>query len=130
MPATADWKPRCNPMASTGTNPLIYIFAALCGLLSGWINQVVDDALLTALCMVGFAMLFGVWKAQRPWRWVLLIWIGVPVVLACYQFVMKWPHDRGQVYGAFLQLLAASAGGFGGYFMRHMVDNVFRNKGE
>ena len=42
------------------TNPLIYAFAACCGLFSGWVNQVVDDALLTALCMVGFAMLMGV----------------------------------------------------------------------
>jgi lysylphosphatidylglycerol synthetase-like protein (DUF2156 family) len=109
--------------SSSRTNPLIYIGAALCGLFSGWVNQTVDDALLTALCMVLFAMLFGVWKWQRPWRWVLL-------VMAYYAFIVKWPHDRGQVYGAFLQLLSASAGGFGGHFMRQMIDNVFRKKGE
>jgi hypothetical protein len=34
------------------------------------------------------------------------------------------------VYGAFLQVLAASAGGFGGHFMRHMIDNVFLKRGE
>ena len=39
------------------TSPLIYLFAAACGIFSGWVNQMVDDALLTALCMVGFAML-------------------------------------------------------------------------
>jgi ABC-type multidrug transport system permease subunit len=110
------------------TNPLIYAFAAFCGLFSGWVNQTGDDALLTALCMVGFAMLFGVWKPSRPWRWVLLVWLGVPIVLAYYAFVVKWPHDRGQVYGAFLQILAASAGGFGGHFMRQMIDNVFLKK--
>ena len=107
------------------TNPLIYIFAAASGLFSGWVNQVVDDALLTALCMVGFAMLFGTWKPAHPWRWVLLVWIGVPIVLGYYAFIVKWPHDRGQVYGAFLQILAASAGGFGGHFMRQMINNVF-----
>ena len=112
------------------TNPLIYLFAAACGLLSGWVNQVVDDALLTALCVLGFSMLFGVWKPQHPWRWVLLIWIGVPLVLAFYQFVVGWPHNRGEVYGAFLQIFAASAGGFGGHFMRHMIDNVFLKRGE
>ena len=112
------------------TNGLICTFAVGCGLSSGWVNQTVDDALLTALCMVGFAMLFGVWKPQRPWRWVLLVWIGVPLMMAYYQFVMKWPHDRGQVYAAFLQVLAASAGGFGGHFMRNMVENVFLKKPE
>ena len=110
------------------TNPFIYIFAAVSGIFSGWVNQMVDDALLTALCMVGFAMLFGVWKPQRPWRWVLLVWAGLPLVLGYYQFIVKWPHDRGQVYAVFLQLLAASAGGFGGHFMRNMVENVFLKK--
>ncbi len=110
------------------TNPLFYVFAALCGLFSGWVNQKVDDALLTALCMVGFAMLLGAWKPQRPWRWVLLVWVGVPIVLAYYAYVVKWPHDRGQVYGAFLQVLAASAGGFGGHFMRNMIEHVFLKK--
>jgi hypothetical protein len=112
------------------TNPLIYVFAVLCGLFSGWVNQKVEDALLTALCMVGFAMLLGAWKPQRPWRWVVLVWIGVPIILAYYAFVVKWPHDRGQVYGAFLQLLAASAGGFGGHFMRNMIEHVFLGRGE
>ena len=112
------------------TNPVFYIFAVVCGLFSGWVNQVVDDALLTALCMLAFTMLLGVWKPQRPWRWVLLVWIGVPLVMAYYQFIAKWPHDRGQVYGAFLQVLAASAGGFGGHFMRQMIDHVFLKKTE
>ena len=115
---------------SSRTNRMVYVFATVSGLFSGWVNQMVDDVLLTALCMVGFAMLFGVWKPQRPWRWVLLVWIGVPLMMAYYQFVMKWPHDRGQVYAAFLQVLAASAGGFGGHFMRNMVENVFLKKPE
>jgi hypothetical protein len=95
------------------------------GLFSGWVNQKVDDALLTTLCVVGFSMLLGVWKKQKPWRWLLLVWIGVPGVLAYYQFVVGWPHNRGQVYAAFLQILAASAGAHGGHFMREMIDNVF-----
>ena len=114
--------------AQSRTNPLTYLFAALSGLFSGWVNQRVDDPLLTALCMVLFAMFFGFWKWQRPWRWVLLVWVGVPLVMAYYAYIVKWPHDRGQVYGAFLQLLSASAGGFGGHFMRQMIDNVFLKK--
>jgi hypothetical protein len=103
----------------------MYILAIGLGLFSGWVNQTVDDALLTALCVCGFSMLLGVWKKERPWRWVLLVWIGVPLVLGYYHFIVRWPHDRGQVYGAFLQILAASAGGFGGHFMREMIDHVF-----
>ena len=110
---------------SHATSFLVYLLAIGFGVFSGWVNQVVDDALLTALCVLAFSMLMGVWKKDRPWRWVFLVWIGVPIVLAYYQFVVRWPHDRGQVYGAFLQILAGSAGGFGGHFMRDMINHVF-----
>lgn len=113
---------RSNP---TRTNPLIYALAVGFGLLSGWINQKVDDALLTSLCVLAFTMLLGVWKKEHPWRWLLLVWIGVPLVLAYYQFVVRWPHSRGQLYAAFFQVLAASAGAHGGHYMRDMIDHVF-----
>ena len=118
------------PETRSRSNPIFSVLAIAAGLLAGWVNQVVNDPLLTALCMVAFAMLFGAWKPERPWRWVLLIWIGVPLVLAYYHFVVKWPHERWQVYGAFLQVLAASAGGFGGHFMRRMIDDVFLKKSD
>ena len=117
-------------MGSARTNIAFYLLAIVVGLFSGWVNQTVDDALLTALCVLAFTMVLGVLQKNRPWRWVLLVWVGVPFVLAYYQFVVRWPHDRGQVYGAFLQLLAASAGGFGGHFMRQMIDHVFLKKPE
>ena len=102
-----------------------YIIAVVLGLFSGWVNEVVNDPLLTALCVVAFTMLMGVWKKQRPWRWLLLVWIGVPIMLAYYHFVFHWPHDRWQVYAAFLQVLAASAGAHGGHFMRQVIDRIF-----
>ena len=117
------------PVEIKRTSAVVYLGAIVAGLLSGWVNQKVNDPLLTALCVLAFTMSLGVWKKDRPWRWVLLVWVGVPLVLVYYQFVVKWTHDRGQVYGAFLQLLAASAGGFGGHFMRQMIDNVFLEKG-
>ena len=107
-----------------------YLLAIASGLFTGWVNQVVDDPLLTALCVLGFTMVLGVWRPERPWRWGLLVWAGVPLVLAYYQFLVKWPHNRGQTYGAVLQILAASAGSFGGHFMRRMFDNVFLQRGE
>ena len=127
-PPSAD--PSATHSEKKGTGVFAYLIAIALGAFSGWVNQTVDDALLTALCVLGFTMFLGVWKKQRPWRWVLLVWAGVPAALGYYQFVVRWPHDRGQVYGAFLQLLAASAGGFGGHFMREMIDNVFSKQSE
>lgn len=112
------------------TSPAIYILAILFGLFSGWVNEKVNDALLTSLCVLAFTMLLGVWKKDRPWRWLVLVWIGIPIALACYQWVEHWTHDRSQVYAAFLQILAASAGAHGGHYMRDMIDHVFLKQDE
>ncbi len=120
-PAAPPQKPKSAPR----TGFFAYLLAIAMGLFSGWVNQRVDDALLTSLCILAFSMFLGVWKRGHPWRWGLLVWMGVPLVLAYYQFVVGWPHDRSQVYAAFLQILAGSAGSFGGHFMREMIDNVF-----
>lgn len=98
------------------------------GLFAGWVNQKIGDPLLTALCVVAFSMLMGVWKKRRPWRWLLLVWMGVPIMLGYYQFVVHWPHTRGQVAFALIQVLAASAGAHGGHYMRDMIDHVFLQK--
>lgn len=104
---------------------LPYLLSILAGLLTGWINENVKDPLLTALCVLGFSMILGAWKPERPWRWGLLVWAGVPVVLACYAVFTRRPHERWEVYGAFLQLLSANAGSYGGHFMRRMIQGVF-----
>ena len=120
-------KPQPGP-AKVHTSIFIYLLAFAMGLFSGWVNEKVDDALLTALCVLFFTMLMGVWKKEQPWRWLLLVWSGVPLMLAYYHFVVGWPHDRGQVYGAFLQALSGSAGAFGGHFMRQVINRVFLNQ--
>ena len=107
------------------TGAIAYIVALLLGLFAGWVNEMVRDPLLTALCVVVFSMLMGAWRKRRPWRWMLIVWAGVPLTLAYYHFVAHTPHNRGQIYAVFLQLLAGSAGAHGGYFMRQMIDHVF-----
>ena len=113
------------PAPAKSTSIFVYLLAIVLGLFTGWVNQTVDDALLTSLCVLAFTMFLAVWKPGQPWRWGLLVWMGVPLVLAYYHFIVRWPHNRGQTYAAFLQVLAASAGSFGGHFMRRMIDNVF-----
>ncbi len=107
------------------TSPVVYLLAIVFGLFSGWANEKVNDALLTSLCVLCFTMLLGVWKKGRPWRWLLLVWGGIPLMLAYYQYIVHWPHDRSQWWAAFLQILAASAGANGGHYMRDMIDHVF-----
>ena len=109
---------------------MAYFVAIVAGLLTGWLNEIVKDPLLTALSVLGFTMAMGVWKPERPWRWGLLVWAGIPLVLAAYAAFTKRPHERWEVYGAFLQLLSANAGSYGGHFMRRMVEGVFGKDGQ
>ena len=118
--------PIAHPTPRTGA--IAYIVAIVLGLFSGWVNEMVRDPLLTALCVVAFSMLMGVWKKQQPWRWMLIVWAGVPLVLGYYHFVAHLPHTRGQLYAAFLQILAGSAGAHGGHFMRQVIDRIFREQ--
>ena len=113
------------PHAPPRTGPIAYVVAFALGLFSGWVNQIVGDALLTSLCVLAFSMFIGVWKKDRPWRWMLLVWIGVPLMLVYYHVVVHLPHTRAQWYAMLLQILAASAGAHGGHFMRQMIDHVF-----
>ncbi len=109
----------------TRTSPFFYVLAIVFGVFSGWVNEKVDDALLTSLCILAFTMLLGVWKKEGRWWWLFLVWIGVPLVMAYYHYVVRWPHTRSQVWAAFLQIVAASAGANGGHYMRDMIDHVF-----
>lgn len=109
----------------TRTSPFFYVLAVVFGLFSGWVNEKVDDALLTSLCVLAFTMLLGVWKKGPRWWWLFLVWVGVPLVMAYYHYVVHWPHTRSQVWAAFLQIVAASAGANGGHYMRDMIDHVF-----
>src|ERR1700685_3861945 len=123
VPAEAKYE---TPVART--SPFVYLLAIVFGLFSGWVNEKVDDALLTSLCVLGFTMILGVWKKGRPWRWLLLVWGGVPLVLAYYQYVVRWPHDRSPRWGGFLQILCSTGGAHGGHYMRDMIDHVFLKK--
>ena len=98
------------------------------GIFAGWIDVQVDDRLFTALLVLAFCMFLGFMKPARVWRWVLLVWIFVPIARAVAYWTRHIPSDRGQIAGAILTLLPGAVGALGGMLMRKMVENIFSSQ--
>jgi len=102
--------------------------AALCGILSGWADVAINDLLFTALLVVSAGILLGMLRPRRPWRWVLLVGVFIPVTeLAAYVILTVKP-SRAQVYGSFLAFLPGIAGAYGGSIMRNVIDHLNQGK--
>jgi hypothetical protein len=105
-----------------------YVLAALSGMLAGWLDIKVGDLLLTAMAVLTACMLFGILSPRKPWRWVLLVGVFVPVVEWLAYFFLSQKPQRAQIYESFLAFVPGIAGAFGGAMGRGLVDNLFAKK--
>ncbi len=104
------------------------MLAALSGVLAAWVDIKVGDLLLTAMVVVAANMLLGILRPRKPWRWVLLVGVFVPVVEWLAYFFLSQKPERAQIYESFLAFVPGIAGAFGGAVGRNVVDNLFAKK--
>jgi ABC-type Na+ efflux pump permease subunit len=111
--------------------PLLFALFALllgagCGLLHVMVETMEEpDPLLSALAVTVCTMLLGLLRPARPWRWVLLVGIPVPLALAIALFVIPTAHfTRASIGGAFLVSLPGCAGAFGGSVLRRKITEI------
>jgi uncharacterized membrane protein YeiH len=106
----------------------LYLLGALCGIGTGWADVAVDDLLFTALLVLSACLLLGTLRPRRPWRWVVVVGVFIPLTeLAAYSILGVKP-TRAQVYGSFLAFLPGIAGACGGSLMRGVMDNLRQGK--
>jgi len=105
-----------------------YVFAAVAGVLSGWVDIKVGDLLLTALVVLAACMLLGVLRPARPWRWVTIVGVMVPVAELLGYLVLTQKPYRAQIYESFLAFLPAIAGAYGGAMLRGAIQNIVGEK--
>jgi hypothetical protein len=116
------------PKRKSGGDALYYLLATVSGALAGWLDIKVGDLLLTAMVVLTANMLLGFLSPRRPWRWVILVGVFVPVVeWLAYRFLSEKP-ERAQIYESFLAFVPGIAGAFGGSIGRGVVDNLFAGK--
>ncbi|MGB8065386.1 MAG: hypothetical protein WCF26_26115 [Candidatus Sulfotelmatobacter sp.] len=101
-----------------------YLLAALCGICAGSADVAVDDLLFTALLVVLACMLLGMLRPRRPWRWVLMVGVFIPLTEFAGYIVLTVKPTRAQIYGSFLAFLPGVAGAYGGSVVRTVIDNL------
>lgn len=112
--------------------PLLFALFALslgfaCGALHVLVESLeVPDPLLSALAVTAAAMLLGVLRPARPWRWVLLVGAPVPLALLAASLLTPAEHfTRASIAGSILIVLPGVAGAFGGSILRRKVSELF-----
>lgn len=116
------------PEGHSGGDSLYYLLGAACGVFAGWIDVKVGDLLFTAMIVLASCMLLGFVRPSRPWRWVLVTVIFVPVIeWLAYFFLLQKP-ERAQIYESFLAFLPGIAGAYGGALGRGVVNNLFADQ--
>jgi len=105
-----------------------YLISVALGLCAGVLDVKIGDLLLTALFVLASAMLMGTWRPIKPWRWILLVGVGVPLAQCiAFLFLQAKPY-RAQIYESFLGFLTGTAGAYGGSAGRKAVDAIFEGK--
>jgi ABC-type multidrug transport system permease subunit len=105
-----------------------YFLAALAGMVTGWIDVTVNDLLFTALLVLMFCMALGIASPRRPWRWVLIVGIFIPLTELAAFVILTVKPSHGQVWGSFLAFLPGIAGAYGGSVVRGVVDTLRQGK--
>jgi hypothetical protein len=114
--------------SKSGGDGFYYLLAVMSGALAGWLDIKVGDLLLTALVVLLANIVLGFLSPRRPWRWVLLIGVFVPVVEWLAYFFLSEKPERAQIYESFLAFVPGIAGAYGASVGRRLMDNLFAKK--
>jgi hypothetical protein len=113
-------------MADEGGNTMIYLLGAGLGIAAGILDVKIGDLLLTALLVLASTLLLGMLRPERPWRWILIVGVFVPVMqLLAYVFLTVKPYPA-QIYESCLGFLTGIAGAYGGAVVRRQMNELLR----
>ena len=108
--------------AQSDTN--IYLLGGVLGIGAGILDVIIGDLLLTALFVLCSTMLLAGLRPERPWRWIIVVGVFVPILQGmAYLFLTVKPY-RAQIYESFLGFLTGIAGAYGGAVMRRAVNEL------
>ena len=108
---------------------LFYLIAVICGLLAGAAHITVGDPLLTALVVLISTMFLGFMRPERPWRWLLIVGLLVPVVMLTANAAHYYQTlTRAGLAGSILIMLPGIAGAYGGHFARKVIGVMFQGR--
>ena len=104
---------------------LIYLLAVLLGMCAGTLELTVGDLLATALFVLLSTLVLGFLRPTRPWRWIVVVGIFVPLFRIAAYFLLTQKPYRAQVWESALGFLTGIAGSYGGALARKGVTELF-----
>jgi len=115
---------RILPERKSGSDAFYYGLAIFFGTAAAWVDIKVGDLLLTAMIVVAACILLGFLRPRKPWRWVLLIGVCIPVAEWLAYFLLTEKPTRAQVFESFLAFVPGIAGAVSGAIGRGVVNNL------
>jgi hypothetical protein len=110
---------------------LFYVIACVCGVLAGITHITIQDPLLTSLVVLISTMFLGFMRPERPWRWLLIVGLLVPIVMLTANALHYYRTlTRAGLAGSILIMLPGVAGAYGGHFGRKFIGVMFQGKQE
>jgi len=114
-------------LAMQKSDVFIYLLAVLFGLSAGILEVTVGDLLATALFVLVSTMVLGFLRPRRPWKWIVVVGVFVPLArLAAYLVLTQKPY-RAQIWESGLGFLTGTAGSYCGALARKGVDELFHS---
>ena len=102
----------------------IYVLGAVLGICAGVLDVKIGDLLLTALFVLSSTILLGALRPERPWRWILVVGVFVPILQGlAYVFLTQKPYPA-QLYESCLGFLTGIAGAYGGSVLRRIFNEL------
>lgn len=103
----------------------VYLLAAFLGLCAGVLDLEAGDLLATALFVLVSTMVLGMLRPERPWRWIIMVGIFVPLVRLGAYLLVRQKSDRSQIYESILGFVTGIAGAYGGSEARKGLRELF-----
>ena len=102
----------------------IYALGVFLGICAGVLDVKIGDLLLTALFVLSSTILLGTLRPERPWRWILIVGVFVPILQGlAYAFLTQKPYPA-QLYESCLGFLTGIAGAYGGSVLRRIFNEL------
>jgi hypothetical protein len=112
------------PIQAAQNETRIYLLGAALGIAAGVLDVKAGDLLLTALLVLISTMILGALRPERPWRWIILVGVFVPIMqLLAFWFLTEKPY-RAQLYESCLGFLTGIAGAYGGSVLRRLFNEL------
>lgn len=103
----------------------IYVLGFCLGMCAGFLDLFAGDLLATALFVLVSTLVLGALRPAKPWRWIVVVGICVPLVrLGAYLLYKQKPYPA-QIYESVLGFVTGIAGAYCGSVGRRAFQELF-----